>query len=129
VPRALAAYEASRRIDVLKTQRAAQTSLEWFENSARFLQLDPLTFTFSLMTRSKRITYDNLRRRDPALVEHVTARFAGAPISARASTPAGDRAAPSAESERNSHPQSIFRFARCRFCSVRRLSIKERKQK
>ena len=50
------------------TQRAAQTSLEWFENSARYTAADPLQFTFNLMTRSKRITYDNLAQRDPALV-------------------------------------------------------------
>ncbi|MCA8951664.1 MAG: FAD-dependent monooxygenase, partial [Planctomycetes bacterium] len=71
VPAALAAYEDARRLDVLKTQRAAQTSLEWFENSARYLDQSPERFVFNLMTRSKRITHDNLRRRDPALVERV----------------------------------------------------------
>ncbi|HLU37813.1 MAG TPA: bifunctional salicylyl-CoA 5-hydroxylase/oxidoreductase [Planctomycetota bacterium] len=82
VPRALAAYEAARYVEVLKTQRAAQTSLEWFENSARYLRQDPLTFTFNLMTRSKRITWDNLGKRDPALVDAVRESFAeraGAP--------------------------------------------------
>lgn len=69
VPAALAAYEEARRIDVSKTQHAAQTSLEWFENSARYLDQDPLTFSFNLMTRSKRITYDNLALRDPKLVK------------------------------------------------------------
>ena len=78
VPRALAAYEEARHVAVVKTQRAAQTSLEWFENSARYLGQDPLTFTFNLMTRSKQITYDNLRKRDPELVSAVTARFAEA---------------------------------------------------
>src|SRR5260221_2054091 len=72
VPRALAAYEAARRLDVLKTQRAAQTSLEWFENSRRYAKQHPLQFTFNLMTRSRRITYDNLGRRDPQLVRRVT---------------------------------------------------------
>ena len=76
VPRALAAYEEARRVDVLKTQRAAQTSLEWFENSARYLQQEPLEFQFNLMTRSKRITWDNLGKRDPALVAKVRDRFA-----------------------------------------------------
>jgi len=71
VPRVLAAYEDARRLDVLKTQRAAQVSLEWFENSRRYREQDPLTFTFNLMTRSKRITYDNLAQRDPALVARV----------------------------------------------------------
>lgn len=91
VPRALAAYEEARRVEVIKTQRAAQTSLEWFENSARYLGQDPLTFTFNLMTRSKRITFDNLRKRDPKLVDAVTTRFAeaaGAPRDSRGKPPA-----------------------------------------
>jgi len=71
VPRVLAAYEEARRLDVQKTQKAAQTSLEWFENSARYVRQHPLQFTFNLMTRSKRITYDNLRLRDPELVDRV----------------------------------------------------------
>ncbi|MGK0263547.1 MAG: anthraniloyl-CoA monooxygenase, partial [Planctomycetota bacterium] len=71
VPRALEVYEDARRIDVLKTQRAAQTSLEWFENSERYLGQNPEQFVFNLMTRSKRITHDNLETRDPALVARV----------------------------------------------------------
>ena len=71
VPDALAAYEDARRIDVLKTQRAAQTSLEWFENSERYVGQSPERFVFNLMTRSKRITHDNLETRDPALVSLV----------------------------------------------------------
>jgi anthraniloyl-CoA monooxygenase len=71
VPCALAAYEDARRIDVLKTQRAAQTSLEWFENSERYVGQSPERFVFNLMTRSKRITHDNLQKRDPALVAAV----------------------------------------------------------
>ena len=60
------AYEASARPSVERLQRAAQTSLEWFENAARYARRsDPLQFTFNLMTRSKRITYDNLRDARP----------------------------------------------------------------
>ncbi len=70
---ALAAYEVARRVDVLKVQRAAQTSLEWFENSERYLGQSPERFVFNLMTRSRRITYDNLQVRDPALVAAVDA--------------------------------------------------------
>ncbi len=76
LPAALAAYQEARWVDVLKFQKAAQTSLEWFENSARYFEQDPDTFTFNLMTRSKRITYDNLRQRDPDLVARVDAAFA-----------------------------------------------------
>jgi len=71
VEAALAAYEDARRLDVLKTQRAAQTSLEWFENSGRYLGQTPERFVFNLMTRSKRITHDNLALRDPELVATV----------------------------------------------------------
>jgi anthraniloyl-CoA monooxygenase len=79
----LAAYDEVRRPEVIRTQRAAQTSLEWFENSARYLRQDPLTFTFNLMTRSRRITYDNLAKRDPALVAAVTEEFARSHASPR----------------------------------------------
>ncbi|MFQ5349540.1 MAG: bifunctional salicylyl-CoA 5-hydroxylase/oxidoreductase [Thermoanaerobaculia bacterium] len=77
VPAALQAYEDRRWVDVVKLQKAAQTSLEWFENSSRYLGQDPVQFTFNLMTRSKRITYDNLRERDPQLIERVDAGFPG----------------------------------------------------
>jgi len=76
VPRVLAAYEEARRVDVIKLQKAAQTSLEWFEHSDRYVKQHPLQFSFNLMTRSKRITYDNLRARDPELVDRVDAWFA-----------------------------------------------------
>ena len=75
VPAVLAAYEAARRIDVAKLQRAAQVSLEWFENASRYRVQEPLPFVFNLMTRSKRITYDNLKARDPKLVARVDQAF------------------------------------------------------
>ncbi len=67
----LAAYEAERRPAVESVQRAAQVSLEWFETTERAMKLDPRTFTFSLLTRSLRVTHENLRVRDPAFVESV----------------------------------------------------------
>ncbi|MDX1501307.1 MAG: FAD-dependent monooxygenase [Thermoanaerobaculia bacterium] len=76
VPAARAEYEDERWIDVLKVQKAARTSREWFENSARYLGQPPERFCFNLMTRSKRITYDNLARRDPGLVERVARGYA-----------------------------------------------------
>ncbi len=75
VPRALATYQEDRFVDCIKLQKAAQTSLVWFENSARYMAQDPITFQFNLMTRSKRITYDNLELRDPELVAKARARF------------------------------------------------------
>jgi len=76
VGKALQRYEDERWVDVVKTQKAAQTSLEWFENSARYMGQAPVQLTFNLMTRSKRITYDNLKLRDPELVRHVDDWFA-----------------------------------------------------
>jgi anthraniloyl-CoA monooxygenase len=68
VPQVLEAYQEARFVETLKLQKAAQTSLEWFENTERYMQQDPVTFSFNLMTRSKRITYENLAKRDPQLV-------------------------------------------------------------
>lgn len=68
VPSALTAYEEERRPVVLSTQRAAQASLEWFENLGQYLDQEPLQFAFNIMTRSRRVTYDNLRLRDPEFV-------------------------------------------------------------
>jgi anthraniloyl-CoA monooxygenase len=78
VPEVLAAYEAERRPEVERLQASAQTSLEWFENSARYRFLPPVPFAFSLLTRSKRITWDELAVRDPALVARVAAEWRGA---------------------------------------------------
>ncbi|NIH80986.1 bifunctional salicylyl-CoA 5-hydroxylase/oxidoreductase [Amycolatopsis viridis] len=76
VPGALAAYEAERRPVVESTQRAAQASLEWFENLGQYVHQDPVQFGFNIMTRSRRVTYDNLRVRDPEFVERVDGWFA-----------------------------------------------------
>ncbi|PYI69460.1 bifunctional salicylyl-CoA 5-hydroxylase/oxidoreductase [Arthrobacter livingstonensis] len=76
VDQALAAYEAQRRPVVESTQRAAQASLEWFENIGQYKDQDPTQFCFNLLTRSRRITYDNLKLRDPDFARHVDAGFA-----------------------------------------------------
>lgn len=78
VPRALAAYEEARRLDVAKLQRAARTSQRWFEETERWRAQSPVRFTFNLMSRSKRITYDELGRRDPAFAVRVARDFAAA---------------------------------------------------
>jgi anthraniloyl-CoA monooxygenase len=70
---ALAAYEAERRPKVEALQRSAQVSLEWFENTERYMDLEPLQFTFSLLTRSLRVTHENLKVRDPEMVREVDA--------------------------------------------------------
>ncbi|MFY0617863.1 bifunctional salicylyl-CoA 5-hydroxylase/oxidoreductase [Shimia sp.] len=57
-------YQAERRLDVLRLQSAARNSLEWFEDVERYLELDPVQFCYSLLTRSQRISHENLRLRD-----------------------------------------------------------------
>ncbi len=76
VARALEAYEAERKPVVVSTQRAAQASLEWFENLGQYVHQDPMQFAFNLLTRSRRVTYDNLRLRDPEFVREVDVWFA-----------------------------------------------------
>ncbi len=73
---ALAAYEAERRPAVESLQRAAQVSLQWFEETERYMGMDPIQFGFNLLTRSFRITHDNLRVRDPDYVAGVDRWFA-----------------------------------------------------
>jgi anthraniloyl-CoA monooxygenase len=58
-------YQDERRLDVLRLQSAARNSLEWFEEVERYLDLDPVQFNYSLLTRSQRISHENLRLRDP----------------------------------------------------------------
>jgi anthraniloyl-CoA monooxygenase len=71
VARALKAYEAERRPQVESVQRAAQASLQWFEETERYMTAPPLQFAFTLLTRSLRITHDDLRVRDPEFLEQV----------------------------------------------------------
>jgi anthraniloyl-CoA monooxygenase len=58
-------YEHERRTEVLRLQSAARNSTEWFEQIERYLNLDPVQFNYSLLTRSQRISHENLRQRDP----------------------------------------------------------------
>jgi anthraniloyl-CoA monooxygenase len=58
-------YEESRKLEVLRLQSAAKNSVEWFEDVERYLDLDPIQLKYSLLTRSQRISHENLRERDP----------------------------------------------------------------
>lgn len=75
---ALNAYETERRPVVESTQRAAQASLEWFESIGMYAGQDPVQFAFNLLTRSRRITQENLRLRDPEFAHRVEEQFATA---------------------------------------------------
>ncbi|MEJ6789942.1 bifunctional salicylyl-CoA 5-hydroxylase/oxidoreductase [Brevundimonas sp. BR2-1] len=73
---ALAAYETERRVEVLKLQSAARNSTEWFETVDRYVRLDPLQFAYSLLTRSQRVSHENLRLRDRDFLTGVERWFA-----------------------------------------------------
>ncbi|MFE7777272.1 bifunctional salicylyl-CoA 5-hydroxylase/oxidoreductase [Streptomyces sp. NPDC057445] len=75
LPDALAAYETERRPVVESTQRAAAASLRWFEELGTYLGQPPRQFAFNLLTRSRRVTHDNLRLRDPAFTAAVEGDF------------------------------------------------------
>jgi len=73
---ALAAYETERKDASARIQKSAHDSLMFFENVKRWYDVQsPLELTFNLLTRSKRITFDNLKMRDPKLVERVVAEY------------------------------------------------------
>lgn len=73
---ALARYEAERSVEVLKIQNAARNSTEWFENVERYTAFEAEQFAYSLLTRSQRISHENLRLRDKAFVERIEGWFA-----------------------------------------------------
>ncbi len=72
----LQAYEAERSLEVLKIQNAARNSTEWFENVNRYTAFVAEQFAYSLLTRSQRISHENLRLRDPAFVTGLESWFA-----------------------------------------------------
>ena len=62
-------YQEERRLEVLRLQSAARNSLEWFENVERYIDFDPVQFNYALLTRSQRISHENLRMRDESWLE------------------------------------------------------------
>jgi anthraniloyl-CoA monooxygenase len=75
-------YEDQRRLEVLRLQSAARNSMEWFERVERYLDLDPVQLNYSMLTRSQRISHENLRERDKDWLESAERWFmdqAGAP--------------------------------------------------
>jgi len=77
MPAALERFETLRREEVEKTQHAADVSVIWTENPARYWHMAPVQAAFSMLSRSKQITYDNLRIRDGEFVDRVDRWFAG----------------------------------------------------
>ena len=91
---ALAAYEAERKLEALRLQNAARNSMEWFENVRRYIGLAPEQFAYSLLTRSQRVSHENLRRRDRAYLGGVERWFAGRAGTAPTESPAEPPTAP-----------------------------------
>ncbi len=76
LPAALATYEADRGVEVLKIQNAARNSTEWFENVERYAAFEAEQFAYSLLTRSQRISHENLRLRDRGFVTGMESWYA-----------------------------------------------------
>ena len=73
---ALQAYQESRRVEVLKLQSAARNSTEWFEAVPRYVGFEPIQFTYALLTRSQRVSHENLRLRNRTWLEGMEQWFA-----------------------------------------------------
>lgn len=88
--RAFTRYQQERRLEVLRLQSAARNSLEWFEEVERYLEMDPVQFNYSLLTRSQRISHENLRLRDADWLKSAEKWFqeqGGAPADAPVRAP------------------------------------------
>ncbi|MGF6777291.1 bifunctional salicylyl-CoA 5-hydroxylase/oxidoreductase [Paraburkholderia sp. GAS334] len=81
---ALKHYTEVRSVDVLRIQNAARNSTEWFENVNRYTSFDPEQFAYSLLTRSQRISHENLRARDARYVSQFEDWLASESGTARA---------------------------------------------
>lgn len=94
-------YEDVRSVEVLKIQNAARNSTEWFENVQRYEGLEPEQFAYSLLTRSQRISHENLRLRDPDWLNGYERRLAQR---AHAQVLNGGQAAPGAAADQAAAP-------------------------
>ena len=89
VEQVLDSYQARRSVEVLKIQNAARNSTEWFEHVDRYAGMEIEQFAYSLLTRSQRISHENLRLRDARWLEGYEqwlAQRAGASTPAAAPT-------------------------------------------
>jgi anthraniloyl-CoA monooxygenase len=87
---ALAEYQDERNVEVLKLQNSARNSTEWFETLERYLHFEPIQFAYSLLTRSQRVSHENLRLRDKPWLENVERWFQSRALG----TPVNDPAPP-----------------------------------
>jgi anthraniloyl-CoA monooxygenase len=78
IAEAFARFEAARRDEVEKMQHASEVSVIWTEEPQRYWSMAPIQAAFSMLSRSKQVTYENLRMRDPGFIDRVDRWFAGA---------------------------------------------------
>jgi len=76
IDQALEDYRETRTIEVLRLQSAARNSMGWFENLPRYTHLEPMQFNYALLTRSQRVSHENLRLRDKNWLEQMERWFA-----------------------------------------------------
>ena len=82
IPAALKQYQEERKIDVLRLQNSARNAMIWFENVPRYIEaFDLKQFNYSMLTRSQRVSHENLRLRDKAWLDtmetHLAQRYLG----------------------------------------------------
>jgi anthraniloyl-CoA monooxygenase len=91
---ALAEYREERQVEVLKLQNSARNSTEWFETLDRYLHFEPIQFAYSLLTRSQRVSHENLRLRDGPWLEGVERWFQSRALGVPVNDPAPPMFAP-----------------------------------
>ena len=91
---ALGEYHSERQIEVLKLQNSARNSTEWFETLERYLHFEPIQFAYSLLTRSQRVSHENLRLRDRPWLEGVERWFQSKALGVPVNDPAPPMFAP-----------------------------------
>ncbi|MEA3035728.1 MAG: anthraniloyl-CoA monooxygenase [Sphingomonadales bacterium] len=91
---ALEEYQAERSLEVLKLQNSARNSTEWFETLERYLHFEPIQFAYSLLTRSQRVSHENLRLRDRPWLEGVERWFQSKALGVPVNDPAPPMFAP-----------------------------------
>jgi anthraniloyl-CoA monooxygenase len=92
--RALEEYRGERQVEVLKLQNSARNSTEWFETLDRYLGFEPIQFAYSLLTRSQRVSHENLRLRDKRWLEGVERWFQSKALGVAVNDPAPPMFAP-----------------------------------
>jgi len=106
LPEALTAYQDERMTEALRLQNAARNSMEWFEHVRRYISMEPEQFTYSLLTRSQRVSHENLRLRDPKYLKGVERWFAARTETGHASINPRPTTQPSTPAARTANERS-----------------------